>query len=245
MTWKGLPIPPLPDSSTAASADTGCPQCHGIGVIVALDGSTTKCPCGTWDKARIAAAGAAARIPERYRGKTLATFKADRGDRLRRELREHAMAYSVGFKPSDRGLLLVGDTGCGKTHIAAGILIEVVRRGFTGLYCNVTDLLSRLRESYRTQSEEHEADILDEADSVDLLVFDDLGAEMATEWVRDRLYLIVNRRYENMKPVIVTTNCNEAELKERLGPRIVSRLHEMCDPMREFPKEDYRFLHLE
>jgi len=235
----------MPDPPVGGDAPGGeCPTCGGTGIVVALDGASAKCPCGAWDRGRIAVAAAGARIPERYRGKTLATFKSAKNDRVRRELREHAMAYAVGFKPDDRGLLLVGDTGCGKTHIAVGILTEVLRRGFTGMYCNVTDLLKRLRETYRENSDDHEAEILDEADQADLLVFDDLGAEKATEWVRDRLYLVINRRYENMKPVIVTTNCSEAELKERLGPRIVSRLHEMCDRVQEFPKEDYRFAEL-
>jgi DNA replication protein DnaC len=120
----------------------------------------------------------------------------------------------------------------------------VLDRGFHGIYCNVTDLLDRLRGSYRQGADEEEAEILADMEGAELLVLDDLGAEKATDWVRDRLYLIVNRRYENSKPLIVTTNCDDVELRDRVGPRIVSRLYEMCAPVDKFPEEDYRYARL-
>ncbi len=245
MSWKAMKPPEdAPDAFEPEERDEGCPECGGLGVIVARDGSTTKCPCGAWDRARAMRARERARIPERYRKKSLAGFKAARGDQTRARLRDAAKSYAVGFDREDKGLILRGGTGCGKTHLAVGILSEVLARGFTGQYCNVTDLLTRLRESYSADSAEREGLILEEAGSVDLLVFDDLGAEMPTDWVRDRIYLILNRRYESAKPVIVTTNCDDAELRERIGARIASRLYEMCDRFEAFPGEDYRFAYL-
>jgi len=147
----------------------------------------------------------------------------------------------IGFKlDEDYGLLIRGGTGAGKTHIAVGILRQVIDKGYTGLYCNVPDLLARLRATYESHSEESEADVIEACCACDLLILDDLGSESTTEWVLDRLYLLINRRYESLRPIIVTTNCNEEELREKVGKRIVSRLNEMCQPFPSFPLEDYR-----
>ncbi len=157
-------------------------------------------------------------------------------------MRDTAKSFAESFDPGTHdGLLLRGRTGCGKTHIAAAILRVVIQRGFAGRFVNFQNLLARLRESYGAQSDEAEAAILGELTGVDLVVIDDLGAEMTTDWVRDRLYLIVNERYEADRPLVITTNCSEAELDQRIGPRTASRLYEMCGlPFPRFPEADWR-----
>ncbi len=222
-----------------------CPKCGGHGLIVQSDGQVAKCDCGVWDREQFRLAIQRARIPRRYLNKSLKEFKAAPRDARRKVLKDGAASYAMAFShEEDRGLLLRGTTGSGKTHLAVGILIEILNRGYNGLYCNVTDLLARLRDSYSNPSADRESQILEEMENTDLLVLDDLGAEATTDWVRDRIYLIVNRRYESAKPTIVTTNCDDAELRERIGPRTTSRLYEMCQPLGEFPQEDFRFLHM-
>mgnify|MGYP005857013471 CR=1 FL=1 len=224
-----------------AAPPESCPRCGGSGILIAEDMSTTRCDCGVWEREGFRMRHARARLPRRYERKTLKGFRAERGDTRRGKILEHARAYAKAFNPGqEMGLLLRGDKGSGKTHIAVGILIEVLRNGATGLYWNVTDLLAHLRQSYARDAEESESAILADADAVDLLVLDDLGAESATDWVRDRLYLIINRRYEAARATIITTNCDDLELAEKVGARIVSRIHEMCDPFDPFPGEDYR-----
>ena len=114
----------------------------------------------------------------------------------------------------------------------------------TGHYSNFNDLLSRIRDSYRPGAPgESEGELLSRIDEVDLLVLDDVGAEATTEWVQDRLYLIINRRYESAKATIITTNCDEGELSAKVGPRTASRLYEMCNQaFPQFPDQDYRIL---
>lgn len=227
----------------AARDAADCAICEGSGVVAGEDGVLRRCECGVWENEAFRLRHARAQLPKRYERKTLRGFKA--GDKVRARLLEHAWAYAKSFTPGqETGLLLRGETGCGKTHIAVGILIEALRTGATGLYCNVTDLLTRLRATYNSGAEETESTVLDDVDSVDLLVLDDLGAEAATDWVRDRLYLIVNRRYEAAKATIITTNCDDYELGQKVGPRIASRIHEMCDPFEPFPPEDYRLANM-
>ena len=235
----------LPPPSAGIPINEGvCSRCAGTGLIAHPDGSSEICPCGAWEKAQSRSSVNRARIPKRYLGKTLDSFENRKGDPVRTALKQGAKSWATDFANADRGLLLHGVTGCGKTHIAIGILHEVITRGHSGLYCNVTDLLTRLRHSYHSEAEEREERILEEADNVDLLVLDDMGAEAVTDWVRDRLYLIVNRRYESQKLLIVTTNCDHAELRERIGRRTASRLYEMCEDSFEFPHDDFRWSHL-
>lgn len=183
-----------------------------------------------------------AQIPQRYAGKTFDTFRIGKGDRQRAAILESADGYARSFAQGESsGLILRGMPGSGKTHIAISILREVIGRGFSGRYWNFNDLLTRLRDTYREQSLLSEEELLTPADEADLIVLDDVGAENASEWVRDRLYLIVNRRYESAKATIITTNLDEAELEARVGARIVSRLCEMCDvKFPPFPAQDWR-----
>lgn len=230
-----------PAASAAKAAASPCPKCADSGLVFNAQGLLVPCDCGKWEEHQRAARYAAAQIPPRFRNKRLDSFEARRGENAQMEVKESAKQYARGFHEREhKGLLLRGSTGVGKTHIAVGILMEVLDKGMSGLYSNVTDLLSRLRDTYNQGATDTEGAILDELDRVDLLVLDDLGAEKATEWVLDRLYLVINRRYENARPIIVTTNCDDAALRERVGARIVSRLYEMCMLIDKFPDRDHR-----
>ena len=228
-------------TSTGPVKVEACDKCRGTGYIV-NDGIAMRCDCGMGEafQGRVRIGGA--ELPKRFATKDFSNFKADRKERERDAVLAAAKAYATTFHGSEsEGLLLRGITGCGKTHIAIAILKEVIARGYSGYYANFNDLLSRIRDSYNSESGASEAELLDAVDSAQLLVLDDVGAESTTDWVRDRLYLIINRRYENALPTIITTNCDEAELEARVGPRIVSRLHEMCSfDFPPFPKQDYR-----
>ncbi|MBI1784367.1 ATP-binding protein, partial [Candidatus Sumerlaeota bacterium] len=133
----------------------------------------------------------------------------------------------------------------GKTHLAVAILCEIIRKGYSGLYYNSPDLLRDIRATFDENSSGNEDELLQEITEVDLLVFDDLGAEKVSDFVLDRFYLIVNKRYEGCKPIIVTSNYDEEILRARFGDRILSRLDEMCARFDRFPKQDFRRLSLE
>lgn len=188
-----------------------------------------------------------ARISARFAGKTLENFSAR--DKQRKMLVHSAQAYISGFNMKKeagayavypKGLLMTGPVGCGKSHLATAILRGVVEKGYTGLYYNSPDLLRDIRATFEPTSDLTEDDLLEEVTTVDLLVFDDVGAENATGFVLDRFYLIINERYEGCKPIIVTTNLDLSAMENRLGQRIVSRMLEMCEVFGPFPEEDWR-----
>jgi DNA replication protein DnaC len=121
----------------------------------------------------------------------------------------------------------------GKTHLAAAIANELIDSLYTVIFGNVTDIITLIKSSYG-KTELDESEIINTITDIDLLIIDDLGKEYATENTRMLLYQIINRLYENEKPVIITTNLNSDALAAKYGDRgaaIVSRITEMCDPV--------------
>ena len=135
-----------------------------------------------------------------------------------------------------KGLILVGNNGVGKTHLACSIANKLIENGIPVIYGTLINLLAELRNSYDTENNISEMEIIKLYENVDLLIIDDLGKEKPSEWGLEKLFTIINSRYENNLPVIITTNYNQNSLLERLSLNgeietarsIISRLYEMC-----------------
>lgn len=135
-----------------------------------------------------------------------------------------------------KGLILIGDNGVGKTHLACSIANKLIENGIPIIYGTLINLLAELRNSYDTDNNISEMEIIKLYENVDLLIIDDLGKEKPSEWGLEKLFTIINSRYENNLPVIITTNYNQNSLVERLSlngeietaKSIISRLYEMC-----------------
>ena len=135
-----------------------------------------------------------------------------------------------------KGLILIGNNGVGKTHLACSIANKLIENGTPVIYGTLINLLAELRNSYDTDNNISEMEIIKLYENVDLLIIDDLGKEKPSEWGLEKLFTIVNSRYENNLPVIITTNYNQNSLVERLSlngeietaKSIISRLYEMC-----------------
>lgn len=135
-----------------------------------------------------------------------------------------------------KGLILVGNNGIGKTHLSCSIANKLIENGTPVIYGTLINLLAELRNSYDTDNNISEMEIIKLYENVDLLIIDDLGKEKPSEWGLEKLFTIINSRYENNLPVIITTNYNQNSLVERLSlngeietaKSIISRLYEMC-----------------
>ncbi len=233
---------PRKSGSNGAAVAAVCPKCDGYGYVIGDDKVARPCDCRLTDKGMLRKRLAAAGIPKGFADKNFKNFIVTHGDHELQDVLDSAQAYAGGFSASaGEGLMLRGCPGSGKTHIAVATLNEVMKRGFTGYYANFTDLLFKIRESFSENAIFSESDLMSILDDADLVIIDDVGDESISEWVRERLYLIINRRYENARATIMTTNCSEEELRARVGERTASRLYEMCSmdfPL--FPKRDYR-----
>lgn len=129
-------------------------------------------------------------------------------------------AYQFAQK-ADGWLLLQGGFGCGKTHLAAAIANFTVGIGVPTLFITVPDLLDALRFAYDTPESTFE-ERFEEIRNAPLLIMDDFGTHNATSWAQEKLFQIINYRYINRFPLVVTTNL----LLEQIEGRIRSRLED-------------------
>ena len=212
----------------------GCEKCDGFGNLVTPDGAKD-CECRVNAMRYVLLANA--QIPPMFIKKTIDNFANKTTNQ--KEVLKTARQFIDTFKPGAQGLLFLGDCGTGKTHLAVGVLREIALKGHGGLFYNVIQLLDELRSSFDEGNRVSQWPILDRLYTAQLLVLDDLGAEKTSGWVNDRLYAIINHRYEHQKTTILTSNKMGSELNEQIGNRAYSRLMEMCKAVL-FTGKDYR-----
>ncbi len=221
-----------------------CPLCDDTGWKPAEDAGTAseslqrprqvvRCDCWRESVGRQRLAGA--NIPKRYQHCTIANFTAynETLERAQAQARRVADAFPVVA----RGLFLEGQPGVGKTHLAVAVLKQIVQTaGARGLFYDIRELLRVIRSTYDPSIRTTESDVLRPVMTADLLVLDDLGAEKTSEWVEETMNLIVNTRYNERRLTIFTSNYPDIpddtdpnSLLFRIGSRMRSRLHEMCE----------------
>jgi DNA replication protein DnaC len=226
----------------------GCPRCEDTGwILESVDGikQARSCDCraASIRRQKLAAAG----IPERYRDDKIDNFN-DRSASLARA-KDAARNFVELYPHVDTGILFVGPSGRGKTHLACAILSELIlTKGVSGLYADFSDLLLRIQSSFRPDADASKESLLTPYAEAELLVLDELGASKPHPWVLDVLYNLLNTRYNRRRITIATSNYEDEpdaasgerdRLEDRLNYRLRSRLYEMCQmiPLRG---EDYR-----
>jgi DNA replication protein DnaC len=208
-----------------------CAECFGTGTKLDPLKGAIPCPCRRSDRSKKLLA--AARIPRRYADCSFESFKCAPGTSQDNALL--AAQRLVAEFPVDRGLLFMGPAGVGKTHLAVAIIKGLIGNGFGGVFCEFGSLLKEIQGSYNPISKSSELKVLAPVYETDVLVLDELGATIPTDWVRDTMYQIINKRYNDRKLTIFTTNYSDARrsdkeqvLEDRIGSRLRSRLYEMC-----------------
>lgn len=178
-------------------------------------------------------------LPKRFKRKTFENY--ERGDNF--IAYKKAEEFAENFPDINKGLLLVGPVGTGKTHLAAAISNKLISRLYSVYFGNTTDIMSFIKSTYSKDAEMTEGEVIElMTEKVDLLVIDDLGKENETENTLSVLYQIINKLYENEKLVVITTNFNSSDLARKLGergPAMVSRITGMCEPV-VLSGEDWR-----
>ena len=246
-----------------------CPICEGTGWKTvsgeAQERRVTRCDCQL--RLRGQSLLAAARIPRRYEHCELSSYDTDfpGADRSLATARLLASKFVQEYDPREGiGLLITGDIGTGKTHLAVGIIKQLILdRGVSCLFYDYRELLKHIQNSYNPTVQTTELDVLRPVFEADVLMLDELGAVKPTEWVWDTVSLILNTRYNDSRATIITTNLpnlgpgksrsnldsrsreaaeqsnQDKTLGDRIGEPMRSRLHEMCRII-EMPGGDFR-----
>ena len=230
-----------------------CPLCGGTGFKPVPGGDSSRkapqvvrCDCRQEQKAGRLLANA--RIPKRYEHCELGDFHADYpgAHSSLASARLAAGRFVEEYPVDERGLLLVGSIGTGKTDLAVSIIRALIEtKGVPCVFMDYRELLKEIQNSYNPQVNATELAILRPLFEIDVLVLDELGAVRPSEWVWDTVSLLLNSRYNNRKTTIITTNYPEGPaatgaidqikraarqetLGDRIGDRMRSRLIEMC-----------------
>jgi DNA replication protein DnaC len=204
--------------------------CDGSGWIEVDDMTARPCECRAIKAKRKQSRRLGTGIPKRFRGVGFDRQPiADMDPALTREIRQFVRDIN-GNLDKGRGLWLFGDVGTGKTSLAMLVSKAALDAGRSVAIYSMPRLLSDIKETYEDRSEQSYMELFERVVGVDLLHIDDLGAEKRTDWVLEQLYSIINERWQEQRSIIVTTNLFDVdELRDQIGPRTVSRLHEMCD----------------
>jgi DNA replication protein DnaC len=211
--------------------DPNCPYCHGVGYLrrdLPIDhpdfGRLEICECREDSIHK--------QIRDRlFRFSNLDELKHFTFDTFRprgrmglgeqqQESIERAYNQARTYADSVQGWLLIqGRYGCGKTHLAAAIANHCVDNGIPTLFLTVPDLLDTLRFTFESSDVSFE-ERFEQIRRAPMLILDDFGTQSATEWAREKLFQILNFRYINQLPVVVTTNLDLEEIEGRIRSRL-------------------------
>lgn len=234
----------VPENLPSAVPDAGaCPICGGSGFVLLQDGTAKRCAC--YAEQRLLLAQKEARLQPNLRRMSFGNFdlscypsgimapggKGQTYYQLAREAREKTIKCCQevirGGRP--RGLLLLGQVGSGKTHLAAAAANQLLRRGKRVLFLVVPDFLDELRNSFGSEGTDSQC-LLDKAKRTEVLVLDDLGTHNMSDWTRSVLFSVLNYRVNEGLTTLATSNLDFAALQEQLGTRSLSRLLSLCEP---------------
>lgn len=247
-----------------------CPRCGGDGYAFQNDwtGSPVSVPCSCLDIDRRIGAYNDATVPRRYvsaslwpfpggavdgRGRALAVGTAQVNDSVKRALLDLGRR-TQGFAPGDRGIGLIGPVGCGKTHLMAGLVRALtLDNGVDCRFVEFTHLLAELRAGF--EQGKGAAETIAHVVDAPVLVIDELGKGLTSEWQLAVLDELVSKRYNAQVTTFFTSNYpvektarggassrerfDVTTLEDRIGARMFSRLVEMCD-MLSVDAPDYR-----
>jgi DNA replication protein DnaC len=214
-----------------------CATCNGSGwKLVEQGGRSAVARCDCWRETLVDKLMTDAHIQRRYQHCDLERFKTYENATLVDAV-ARARSLAERFPVVSKGLFFIGPTGVGKTHLAVATLKQVIqKKSAHGLFYDTRELLRVIRETFDPVVRSTEREVLKPVIAAELLVLDDLGAERTTEWVDETLNYIVNTRYLERRLTIFTSNYLDVEdptelnsLRVRVGFRMYSRLHEMCE----------------
>lgn len=238
------------------AAKAECPHCGGSGwKDIASDAERRVTRCDCFLESQLQQLVDSSHIPLRYAKCDFAGYKTESSQALvtaKLMVERWATQY-----PVDRiGLLLIGPSGVGKTHLSVAAMKELIKKGVHCLFCDYRELLKQIQNCYNPSVQATELEVLQPVFETEVVLIDDIGAVKPSEWVWDTVSIILNTRYNNALTTIITSNfldgpprkagmsaaqavSTDDTLGDRVGERMRSRLFEMCRLV-QVDGKDYR-----
>jgi DNA replication protein DnaC len=170
---------------------------------------------------------ARASIPKRFLSETFETYIADTSDK--KNVFNVVYEFAENFKKhAEKGtnLILSGGTGTGKEHLALSVAKKIIPNGHGVFFTTLTEMIMRLRASWRDPKASSELEVLKMLTSTSLLIIDEIGVGFNTDAERDQLFNVIDGRYRDLMPTIFTTNLTTSELRHAIGERSFSRIRQ-------------------
>lgn len=164
-------------------------------------------------------------VPERYYGATLKEWKTEneKESRLKPELVSWAGGVDIA---GSKSCVWIGPAGTGKTHLACGMLQDRYQIGKDGLYVTAKGYTDKIKNSYRSDSNDSSMDILDRYATTPILVMDEVGRQFEAKSEELYFFELVNERYNKRRPTLFLSNLSDEEFRGFVGNAIMDRLRE-------------------
>jgi len=166
-------------------------------------------------------------IPKRFQNRFLETFIASNSNQ--KKALAFAMQYAKTFDrvlETGRSVIFCGRPGTGKTHLAAGIGLHILRESRTVLFTTTLRAVGRVTDTWSRNATESKSQAIAALAFPDLLILDEVGVQFGSKAEEVSLFEVINERYENHKPTLLISNLTANEVKGCLGERIFDRLRE-------------------
>ena len=168
-------------------------------------------------------------IVRRYEDKKFNNFEENEGNKSNLEFCKNFVANFSKYIKSGMGLLVMGGYGCGKTHLEIAVGRKLVAKGYSVKFYKAASLYNEYKKSLSFSSDEEANDFVREVNDCDLLIIDDLGINsLHSDYAYETfLYQIIDFRYANKLPIMISMNCVKSALQTSLTPRVLDRLASM------------------
>lgn len=162
-------------------------------------------------------------LPELLRSMNFRNFDSRRVNLLPEQGENLGEAFRLAFdfaRSPEGWLIFLGDTGCGKTHLAAAIANYRHEAGKPALFIVVPDFLDHLRQTFSPESKVSYDQLFETVKNAPLLILDDFGEQSTTPWAQEKLYQVINYRYNARLATVITTRCSLDEIESRISSRL-------------------------